>query len=200
MLLHFYVEDDSTEAALIHLVPAMVGDIAFDYEIFPFQGKTALMRNLPNRLKAYRHRPGNDWRVIVLVDRDDNDCKWLKQHLENIAFEAELKTKTHSQESFQVINRIAVEELEAWFFGDVEALRTAYPRVDSNLAEQASYRDSDAIKGGTWEQLERLLKHYHPGGLEKVRAATEISQHMQPAHNRSQSFQAFYQAIQQLFL
>jgi hypothetical protein len=31
--------------------------------------------------------------------------------------------------SFQVINRIAIEEIEAWFFGYPDAIRAAYPKV-----------------------------------------------------------------------
>ena len=55
------------------------------------------------------------------------------------------------QLSFQLVNRLAVEELEAWFFGDVDAMATAYPRVPRTLAQRAPYRDPDRIKGGTWE-------------------------------------------------
>ena len=84
--------------------------------------------------------------------------------------------------SFQVLNRIVVEELEAWFFGDVPAIRQAYPKVSANLANQQPYRDPDAIKGGTWEALERVLKKagYHLGGLQKKKASSDISQYMNP--------------------
>ncbi|MDZ4771133.1 MAG: DUF4276 family protein [Chloroflexota bacterium] len=198
MLLNFYVEEPSAEAVLIELVPRILRDHTFEFDIFTFQGKPALLRNLPNRLKAYQHRQ-DDWRVIVLVDRDDDDCLVLKQQLEQFARAAGLTTRAVSPTHFLVINRIATEELEAWFFGDVYAIRKAYPRVDTNLAHQAPYRDSDAIRGGTWEHLERLLKHYHPGGLEKIRAAQDISKHMQPEHNRSQSFGAFRDALLGLF-
>jgi hypothetical protein len=86
MLLHFYVEEPSAEAALITLVPRILESYNFEYDIFPFQGKNALLRHLPNRLKAYNHRT-NDWRVIVLIDRDDDDCLQLKRRLEHIAHE-----------------------------------------------------------------------------------------------------------------
>jgi hypothetical protein len=42
-----------------------------------------------------------------------------------------------------------VEELEAWFFGDVEAICQADPKVSPHLAKQKGYRDPDAIRGGT---------------------------------------------------
>jgi len=198
MLLHFYVEEPSAEAALIHLVPCILDGYDFDFDIFPFQGKPALLRHLPNRLKAYRHR-ADDWRVIVLIDRDDQDCTTLKQDLETIAHAAGLTTRATAPERFQVINRLAIEELEAWYWGDVEALVEAYPRVDPDIGKTAAYRDPDAIKGGTWEQLERVLAYYHPGGLEKIRAAEEIAPRMDPARNRSKSFQVFRDALLGLF-
>jgi hypothetical protein len=199
MLLHFFVEEESAEAALIELVPRILSGYAFDYDIFPFQGKADLLKKLPNRLKAYRHRPGDDWRVIVLVDRDSEDCVRLKEQLDAVAQGAELTPRSHSPTRFQVLNRIAIEELEAWFFGDVEALVAAYPRVDAHLGQQAAYRDPDAIVGGTWERLESVLATYHPGGLEKIRAAQEIAAHMQPERNRSKSFQVFRDALLGLF-
>ncbi len=199
MLLHFYVEESSAEAALIELIPRILHDKNFDFDIFPFQGKPSLLKRLPDRLKAYRHRLGEDWRVIVLVDRDNADCLQLKQELESISKSVGLSTRTTSPSQFQVINRIAIEELEAWFFGDVEALVAAYPRLDPNLAKQAPYRDPDAIVGGTWEKLEVVLNVEHPGGLEKIRAAHEIARHMQPERNRSKSFQVFRDALLALF-
>jgi hypothetical protein len=199
MLLEFYVEEQSAETALIHLVPNILRGYQFEFDIFPFQGKHAMLRHLPNRLKAYQHRSEDDWRVIVLIDRDSADCTQLKQKLEQIAQGVGLVTRTQKPDAFRVINRIAIEELEAWFFGDVEAMVRAYPKVDSNLGKQAGFRDSDAIKGGTWEQLEKVLVHYHPGGLEKIRAADEIAQQMLPERNTSKSFQVFRDALLQLF-
>lgn len=200
LTLHFYVEEPSAESALIELIPRILANYDFDYDIFSFTGKSSLLKKLPDRLKAYQHRTWDDWRVIVLIDRDNEDCLDLKQQLEEISQEAKLHTKTNSPNNFKVINRIIIEELEAWFFGDIEAIKTAYPRVDEDLATQAKYRNPDDIKGGTWEQLERVLKHYHPGGLEKVRAAQDISRHMIPQRNRSKSFQVFRDALLGLFI
>ena len=200
LMLHFYVEELSAEAALIELVPRILADYDFDYEIFTFQGKPDLLRKLSNRLKAYQHYPGDDWRVIVLVDLDSEDCMKLKQRLESAVRDAGLETRTSSPTRYRVINRIAIEELEAWFFGDVKAMVTAYPRVDPNLASQAPYRNPDAIVGGTSERLEQLLQHDHPGGLEKIRAASEIAKYMHPSRNRSKSFQVFHEALLALFV
>jgi hypothetical protein len=99
----------------------------------------------------------------------------LKEKLENIAQQTGLITKTISEDkkTFQVLNRIAIEELEAWFFGDIQAIVSAYPKVSTNVGQQAKYRKPDEITGGTWENLEKILQKagYHRGGLEKVKAA-----------------------------
>ncbi len=99
-----------------------------------------------------------------------------------------------------VLNRIAVEELEAWFFGDVSALYAAYPRVPASLGQRAKYRRADAILGGTWEALEHVLQEhgYHPGGLAKVAVDTKIAKHMNVDVNCSRSFQVFRDGIRRL--
>jgi hypothetical protein len=198
MLLEFYVEEISMEIVLHSLVKKILHEQTFDYQIYTHQGKPDLLRKLPNRLKAYRHRM-DDWRVIVLIDRDNDDCLKLKQELENIASDAGLMTKTTAQnKAFQVINRIVIEELEAWFFGDIKAIQSAYPRL--NISDnKKEFRDPDAIKGGTAELLERLLQTYHGGGLAKQKAAKDIARHMNPNENRSHSFNVFRDALLGLF-
>jgi Domain of unknown function (DUF4276) len=133
--------------------------------------------------------------VVVVVDADRDDCRRLKSRLEEIAASSGLITRSSvgSGGRIQVLNRIAIEELEAWFFGDLEALRAAYPRLSASLAQRAGYRNPDAIRGGTWQALERELQRagYYPGGLPKIEAARAIASRMAPDRNRSHSFQAF---------
>ena len=196
--LELLVEESSSEAALRNLVPAIVGSHV-SFRIHAHQGKPDLLAKLPNRLKGYRNWLPDDWRIVVLIDEDREDCTKAKGQLEDIAAQAGLVTKSAAKagEPFHVLNRLCVEELEAWFFGDVKAVVSAYPRVPHSLAHRAGFRNSDAIVGGTWEALERVLQRagYHRGGLEKVRAATEISQYMDPQRNASKSFQVFRTAL-----
>jgi hypothetical protein len=192
--IEFLVEELSAEAALKNLVPKILGE-EVTFQIHPYQGKQNLLRKLPDRLKGYKKWLPDDWRIVVLIDTDRQDCKLLKHQLEEIASNAGLITKSAapSDRSFQVLNRLAIEELEAWFFGDVEAIATAYPGVSPKIAQKERFRNPDAITGGTWEALEKLLqsKGYHRGGLEKVNAARQISQHMNPDCNRCKSFEVF---------
>lgn len=198
MHIEFLVEDFSTQEALKNILPKIFDQDTL-YQIRSFQGKTDLISKLPSRLKGYKNWISDDYRIVILVDRDDEDCLLLKRKLEKIAIDVGLITKCsiRSNQSFQVLTRLAIEELEAWFFGDIPAITQAYPKVCLNIASQAKYRDPDAIKGGTWEALQRVLKTagYHQGGLEKVKAAREISIHMNPQQNRSKSFQIFYSGL-----
>jgi len=194
----FFVEQPSQESALTQLLPKILPSNVTS-NIHTYQGKPDFFKKVPNRLKGYQASLPPDWKIVVLIDEDREDCLKLKKQLEDMAISAGLITKSSCQKdrSFQVLNRIVVEELEAWFFGDVQAIRQAYPKVSPHLAKQKGYRDPDAIKGGTWEALERVLQKagYHPGGLEKYKASSEISQYMNPESNRSKSFQVFYQGL-----
>ncbi|MGH3932234.1 MAG: DUF4276 family protein [Pseudonocardiaceae bacterium] len=201
MNLEVLVEERSAEQALRLLLPRIVPNVEFEVRVF--QGKTDLLKRLPDRLRGYANWiTRTDTCLVVLVDRDDDDCLTLKADMEKMAAAAGLLTATVTPvgRRADVTNRIAVEELEAWFFGDVLALCAAYSRVPISLGRQAKDRDPDAIAGGTWEALERVLqaRGYHSGGLAKVAVATEIAQHMNVDVNRSRSFQVFRDGVRRL--
>jgi len=192
-----FVEELSMEVALELLLPGMLSGIEFD--IRRFQCKDDLLKNLPARLRGYSKWLPETSAILVLVDRDDNDCLQLKHQLEEMAAHAGLTTKTFAGHGnrFQIANRIAIEELEAWFFGDWQAVQAAYPRVPGNVPRKARFRDPDAIAGGTWEAIERVLKRsgYFKGGLRKLELARQVARNMDPAGNSSGSFQAFRDAL-----
>jgi hypothetical protein len=147
-------------------------------------------------LRAYRAYSPAEYRLVVLVDQDDDDCLALKGQLERAAAEAGLLTKTRAQpgQDFLVLNRIAVEELEAWFLGDMEAVQHAYPKV--RAGSKASTANPDATPGA-WEMLERHLRRagYFRGGLNKIEAARNIAPHLCPERNTSPSFHVFWAGL-----
>ncbi|MFT4046565.1 MAG: DUF4276 family protein [Solimonas sp.] len=195
--LHVLMEEPSMEEALQILLPRMLRqDIEVRY--IQFGDKGNLLRELPKRLRGYREWLPPTAMILVVVDRDEDDCHVLKQQLEGIAAQAGFATKSapHRSGSFQVINRIAIEELEAWYFGDWQAVRRAYPRMP-DLSAKATYRHVDEIAGGTWEALEReLQKHrYFESGLRKREFAREVAAHMEPQRNASPSFACLRDAV-----
>ena len=194
----FLVEEPSMELFLRGLLPKLLGAIHF--EIYTFQGKTDLLQRLPERLLGYAAWLPTNYRIVIIVDRDDDDCLKLKAQLEEQVRQAGLWTRQQNHDFFNVINRIAIEELEAWYFGDWEAVCAAFPRLSPTIPQQAKYRNPDAIAGGTWEAFEHVLKRagYFPTGLRKLELARTITPYMDPMRNRSRSFQALRDSLQSM--
>jgi len=125
----------------------------------------------------------------------------LKSRLEKAAADANLLTRTTSESGrYSVANRIVIEELEAWYFGDWKAVMKAYPKIHGKWPGKAGFRNPDAISGGTWEAFERIAREagYFEGGLRKVEAANKIAPLFTPTKNTSRSFQAFREVIKEL--
>lgn len=197
--LDLLVEEPSMEAFLQTFLPLHFPSLFVS--IYPFSSKYEMRRKLEERLRGYTPWLGPTHRVFVLIDRDEEDCRELKSEIERCALAAGLRSKSAAPQEFQLVNRVVVEELEAWYFGDWEAVCRAYPKVPPTIPSQSSYRDPDSIRGGTWEALERIFQRagYFLGGLAKIQAARTIAAEMTaPQANRSRSFQAFFQALQSL--
>lgn len=195
MHIEILVEELSTEVTLKNLLPHLLTR-EMTYRIINFQGKQNLLRELPARLRGYSSWITDDYRIVVLLDEDRQNCLDLKQQMELAASRAGLTTKTSAGGTrFQVLNRIVIEELEAWFIGDFQAMRQAYPRLPETLPPRLG--NPDTVAGGTWETLEKFMRSYgyFQGGYPKVEAARAISTRMNPANNTSRSFQVFWDGL-----
>jgi len=202
MQIEVLVEEPSAEAALKKLLPKILGRTRA--RIRNLGSKSQLLRKLPSRLAAYRNRiaKGEDLRVVVLVDRDNDDCMALKANLEAMASRSGLLTKSAPGRggSFHVVNRIAVEELEAWFIGDPEALRAAFTSLPRINPRKGIFRNPDNIRGGTWESLHRFFRSHgiYRSSYPKIEAARKIAEKLSPDRNNSVSFQAFRRGLESL--
>lgn len=195
--LELLVEEPSMEAFLRGLLPQLLPTDK-TFEVHASQGKSDLLKKLEPRLRGYAQWLPSDWRLFIVVDRDNEDCRELKTRLEAAAEIANLTTPCRAGAvPWQLVNRIAIEELESWYFGDWDAVRTEYPRVPANLPQKHGFRDPDAIAGGTWEAFERVMQHHglFRAGLAKIEAARSIAAHMVPERNKSASFRTFYSAL-----
>lgn len=195
--LEILVEEPSMEQFLLRVLPKVLREDA-TMAIHPHQGKDDLLTKLENRLRGYARWITEDYRVVVLVDRDQDDCRELKERLESCARRAGLRTRSMGGGSpWQVVNRIAVRELESWYFGDWQAVTAAFPDVSRTVSARPRYRDPDAIPEKASKALERLLKRngYFRGGLAKGAAAKAVGVHLDPDRNSSHSFRVFKDAI-----
>jgi hypothetical protein len=90
--LEVLVEEPSMEAALRGLLPRVLGDMSFG--VYPYQCKDELLKRLPERLRGYSSWLPDDYRIIVVVDRDDENCHTLKRRLEKMANDAGLRSRS----------------------------------------------------------------------------------------------------------
>src|SRR3569623_831788 len=72
----------------------------------PDASKRILLDRLPSILRGYGKTPGVDWGVVV-VDSDEKDCKMFLKELKGVV------EKIIPQP--QVMFRLAIEEMEAWY-------------------------------------------------------------------------------------
>jgi hypothetical protein len=198
--LEVLVEERSIADALAILLPKIVGDLSFT--IYTHQGKQDLLAKLPERLRGYARFLGPETRILVVVDRDSQSCEGLKRTLETAAKSAGLATRSTAKgTAWQVVNRIAIEELEAWFFGDWRAVKAAYPKVPPNIPMQAAYRQPDQIAGGTSEALRRLLQaagYFSGRPMSKPEVARAVAPHLDPRRNTSPSFHALRHVLEEV--
>lgn len=172
MHIEILVEDSSGQTLLETLVPKILGTQGdpHTWRIHFYKGigripknlnaggdpaKRILLDQLPKLLRGYGRTPGID-AVVVVLDSDRRDC---------VDFLAELKALAAGcNPAPNTLFRIAVEEMEAWYFGDRQALLTAYPRAKADVLNR--YQQDSVCE--TWE---RLADAIYPGGSAAIKKA-----------------------------
>ncbi len=215
--MHFeiLVEDQSGKKALEILVPRIIGEV-HTFKIHSYKGvgaiprnmrdskeadKRILFENVPKLLKGYGrtfHGYSSDYpaAVILVCDLDEKCLRTFRRELFGILSACNPRPETRFC--------VAIEEGEAWFLGDLNAVRKAYPKAKKSVLD--SY-ENDSICG-TWE---RLANAVFPGGADKLSArgwqaigaeksrwAQEIAYHMDIENNKSPSFNYFRRKLTEL--
>lgn len=204
MHLEVLVEDSSGCRLLGHLLPKLLGPYgeAHTWRLHDYRGmgrvprnlagvvdpsKRILLDRLPAALRGYSKTNGID-AVLVVVDTDNRDCAAFLRELKDLAHQCGAGHLT--------MFRLAIEETEAWYFGDQPALLAAYPAVAKGMRRMnklARYQQDSVC--GTWEWLadithpagSRGTARPRPGDL-KHEWAGKIGPLMDPDRNRSPSF------------
>ncbi len=218
--MHFeiLVEDQSGKKALDILIPKIIGD-GHTFTVHSYKGighipknlgakkdarKRILLDRLPELLRGYGNTftnfanyPANFPAAVILVcDFDDKCLKAFRQELFNILNACNPQPKTRFC--------IAIEESEAWFLGDIPAVKSAYPKAKDAVLN-AYVNDSvcdtwerlaDAVYNGGSESLSK--KGGQAVGTEKSRWAEKISPQMDVANNASPSFVHFREKLLEL--
>ena len=211
--MHFeiLIEDQSGKKALDILVPKIIGN-DHTFRVIPYKGigrippnlnssrdakKRILLNELPHLLNGYgKTFASYPAAVIVVCDLDDKCIKTFRQELFNVLNTCSTKPETRFC--------IAVEEGEAWFLGDIPAVKLAYPRAKQAVLN--AYKNDSIC--GTWECLsdavyrggssKLLEKGWQAIGAEKSQWAEKITPHMDVANNLSPSFVYFRQKLFEL--
>jgi hypothetical protein len=123
--------------------------------------------------------------VLVLVDADNDSCVELRRQLVDVLSAIEQPPR--------VLFRIAIEELEAFYLGDLNALRRVYPEHDGELARQYV---PDSICG-TAERFGRVIGD---DGMNKVDWAKALGPRLttSAARSRSPSFRKLVSGLSRL--
>ena len=217
--MHFeiLVEDQSGKKFLDIVVPKLVGQ-EHTFRVHPYKGigkipqnlagnadasKRILLDRLPQLLKGYGRAFSNypnEYTAIVLIICDiDNRChKEFRKNLLDILDSCDPKPEAYFC--------FAVEEGEAWFLGDIPAIKNAYPRANDAVLK-AYVNDSIC---GTWECLADAIypggsqslsqKGWQAVGTEKSKWAEKITPNMIPNNNNSPSFCYFRDKIRSILV
>ncbi len=195
MRVEILVEELSAKAALQVLLPQLL-PAGCTFRFVVFNGCQDLLGQMKQVLTGYANRITKqgqaDLRVVVLLDADAK-CVDRKRALEAEAAAAGLITKTTAGAGarFYVLNRIAVNELEAWLLGDRAAIQAAYPRIHPPHFKGME-RNPDIMLKSSAELLNLLRKGgYFMAGKQKQRWAADIAAKMDIRHNTSTSFRCF---------
>lgn len=171
MFVYFLIEDQSGECLIREIMKKYNTEhpnVEYDCKAFkgigglPKGGSASnvktrkLLSDLPQYLRGFdkslKHSP--DTSVFVVLDNDRHDVQQFGEQLRAKA-DSLLLTIDH-------VFCIAVEEMEAWILGDKDALKQAFPKLNST-ALNAYEQDSIC---GTWEVLANVV---YKGGLKQFK-------------------------------
>ena len=179
MYFQFLIEDLSTEILIGHVMEKLQKKypdkvVCYDTKSFNGIGHLRITGNLMERkggnllnnlhlyLRGFDRSLSSmkNAAIIVVLDNDKRNPEVFQQELEQVAKEAVMLT--------DYVFCIAVKEMEAWLFGDENAILNAYPSAKRKYIR--SY-EQDGICD-TWEVLANVV---YPGGLARLQKKSQNS-------------------------
>lgn len=217
--MHFeiLVEDLSGKTSLEILIPKILDINIHTFKVHSYKGigripkgmkassdskKRILLDQVPKLIQGYGNTfagyPSNYPAALIIVCDLDNRCL--------ITFRQELFNCVSKCSAKPPLTRfcIAIEEGEAWYLGDLKAIKAAYPKAKDAVLN--SYTNDEIC--GTWEKLadavfsggaKSLSKlGWQAIGKEKTTWAKKISPYMNIDRNKSPSFCYFRDKLRSL--
>lgn len=157
--------------------------------------KRQLLDQLPKLLSGFGKTEGID-AVVVILDSDRRNCKEFLGELKEVLDRCHPAPRT--------LFRLAIEEIEAWYFGDRRALLSIYPFAKTRIID--SYIQDSVC--GTWETLADAVMSGGAAALKKPGAPLpgnikhewtgKIGPQMRVETNTSPSFCKFRDGLRRL--
>ena len=181
MRIVFLLEEPSAARFLEGFLPRWKPGL--DFLCISHQGKSDLEKSIPRKLRAWQDPQA---RFVVLRDNDGQDCRQLKGRLRKLCDQSGRN---------RVLVRIACQELEAWYLGDLQSVGQAYehPELAKEQAK-SKFREPDKL-GSPSRELVKLVPSYRKLlGSKALGTSFDLTIH----NNRSHSFRTFFQGLEKL--
>lgn len=179
MKIVFLLEEQSMKSFLDEILPKVLPEGTI-FQTVAHRGKGDLLKSIPIKLQRW-NEPG-DIRFVVVHDQDKRDCRELKQELQTLC------------DSYRTGTRVCIscQELEAWYWGDLDAVSRAFKKDITPFAQKRRYRIPDAIESPK-EKLKKIIPD-----LQQIFGAKAIGKEIDVDKNSSQSFCHFISCVRLL--
>lgn len=175
-----FLEEASAKEFLEGVFPRLLHDGIFVHYVV-FEGKQDLEKQIVRKL---RHWQKPDSVFLVMRDQDSAICTTVKENL------VRLCTKAQKPET---LVRIACQELESFYFGDLIAVGEALQVNLNSYIHRAAYRTPDNIVNPA-KKLEKITGRIY----QKIGGSREIGKVISLTDNSSHSFNTLISGIRRL--
>lgn len=175
----FMLEEPSMAEFLRHFVPRLFPNWneGENFLCIPHEGKSDLEKSLPRKLRAWADKQD---RFVVIRDNDSADCVSIKHRLSALCAQ---------NSKPDTLIRIACQELEAWYLGDLPAINAAFgARVDSQ-PNRKRYQNPDRLSQPSTD-MKKLVSSF-----QKLSGARLLAAKLVIESNQSESFNQFVSGL-----
>ncbi|HRI00958.1 MAG TPA: hypothetical protein PK006_07900 [Saprospiraceae bacterium] len=183
--LHIFTEEISIKKVLDIILPQLISS-EMKFRIYPHQGKDDLKKAIKSTVPLISKNLNS--RIIIAIDNDNNDCLKLKNEINDLV-----------DISCPYKIRIIIQELEAWFLGDLTVVEKAFSKFKaSTYSNKTEFRNVDTIINPSYKLLKIIPDYSKSSFLPKQSTAEKIAKYLNIYKNKSDSFNQFIGAVKEL--
>ncbi len=172
----FLLEEQSAEEMLKQFMPRHFPGVSCTYR--RFSGKGELLKRLA---KVVRNHDDSECHFLILCDRDQDDCRKLKKHIDTLCHQ----TGKHHKCKI----RIACYELESWYLAQLDVVASHFG-VPELVRQQNRYANSDNV-----DKPSKILERITRKNYQKIKGSRIMGRYLEKDVPRSTSFRHFINAI-----